>query len=273
MGRERRARQDRQHERSGGKRGGRSREELRPADEQRVPEGRHAGRGGGQRQAGPRRLGRRHARDGVASMTPGRRALGVVVLLVGLGGCGPKFWNKPGPRSRTSTATAPPARRRPTCSTGSSSTTSIAPACATAAGSAPRSSSRPRRVGIAGSSRSHRGRRAMRTVEIAPSFEDWQAAARTLLHDGVPPAEVRWRETAHGEQRSLLTEPAPPPPSGGARVPRKFLDLPREAAVAADPTRWQVLYEVLWRLVHENRDLLAAEGDPTMRRLKALSKR
>ena len=113
----------------------------------------------------------------------------------------------------------------------------------------------------------------MRTVEIAPSFEDWKAAARTLLHDGVPPAEVRWRETAHGEQRSLLTEPAPPPPSGGARVPRKFLDLAREAAVAADPTRWQVLYEVLWRLVHENRDLLAAEGDPTMRRLKALSKR
>jgi hypothetical protein len=29
-------------------------------------------------------------------MTPGRRALAVVVLLAGLGGCGPKFWNKPG---------------------------------------------------------------------------------------------------------------------------------------------------------------------------------
>jgi uracil-DNA glycosylase len=112
-----------------------------------------------------------------------------------------------------------------------------------------------------------------RTVEIAPTFEDWQAAARTLLHDGVPPAEVRWRERAHDEQPSLLTAPAAPPPSGGARVPRKFLDLAREAAAAADPGRWQVLYEVLWRLVHENHDLLEAEGDPATRRLKALTKR
>ena len=29
-------------------------------------------------------------------MTPGHRALAVVMLLAGLGGCGPKFWNKPG---------------------------------------------------------------------------------------------------------------------------------------------------------------------------------
>ena len=29
-------------------------------------------------------------------MTPGHRALAVVMLLAGLGGCEPKFWNKPG---------------------------------------------------------------------------------------------------------------------------------------------------------------------------------
>ena len=112
-----------------------------------------------------------------------------------------------------------------------------------------------------------------RTVEIAPTFEDWQAAARTLLHDGVPPAEVRWRETARAEQPSLLTEPSAPRPGGGARVPRQFLELARNVAAAGDPARWQILYEVLWRLVHEDHDLLEAEGDPTMRRLKSLAKR
>ena len=113
----------------------------------------------------------------------------------------------------------------------------------------------------------------IRTVEIAPTFEDWQAAARTLLRDGVPPADVRWRETAHREQPSLLTEPAPPSPPAGARVPRQFIELARNAAAAPDPARWQVLYEVLWRLVHENHDLLQVEGDPSTRRLNALAKR
>ena len=42
---------------------------------------------------------------------------------------------------------------------------------------------------------------AMRTVEIAPTFEGWQAAARTLLREGVPPADVRWREIATSSRR------------------------------------------------------------------------
>src|SRR2546425_1095553 len=37
------------------------------------------------------------------------------------------------------------------------------------------------------------------------------------------------------------------------------------------PARWAVLYEVLWRLVHDDRDLLKATRDPTVRRLNALA--
>jgi len=113
----------------------------------------------------------------------------------------------------------------------------------------------------------------MRTVEFAPTFEGWQHAARTLLREGVPPADVRWRETAHGQQPSLLAEPGAPSPPSAARVPRQFLDLARDAAAAADPTRWHVLYEILWRLVHENHDLLKVDDDPAVRRLNALAHR
>jgi len=108
----------------------------------------------------------------------------------------------------------------------------------------------------------------VRTVDFAPTFEGWQAAARTLLRAGVAPADVRWREAAGG-QPSLLSE-APSPAPGAARVPRQFLDLARQAAAAPDPARWQVLYETLWRLVHENRDLLKDPRDPGVRRLNAL---
>jgi DNA polymerase len=104
----------------------------------------------------------------------------------------------------------------------------------------------------------------MKAVDIAPTFEGWQAAARVLLSDGVPPAEVTWRE-APG------TSLAAAPPAGGARVPRQFLDLARQAAGAPDPARWSALYTVLHRLVHERRDLLADPRDPDVRRLKGLA--
>jgi DNA polymerase len=105
----------------------------------------------------------------------------------------------------------------------------------------------------------------VRTVEIQPTLEAWQAAARALLHEDVPPGEIVWRETAG--------TPLAPPPSahGGARVPRQFLDLAREAAGAADPARWAALYTVLFRLVHERRDLLSVAGDVDVRRLAVLA--
>jgi len=107
----------------------------------------------------------------------------------------------------------------------------------------------------------------VKTVEIEPTFESWQAAARALLRDGVPPADVRWREASSVEQPLLPSEPSS---AGGAKVPRQFLDLARRAAAATDPSRWQILYDTLWRLVHEDRELLKNARDPGVRRLHAL---
>jgi len=105
----------------------------------------------------------------------------------------------------------------------------------------------------------------MRTVEIAPTFEAWQVAARALVREGVPPTEVMWRETA-----DAVPPPTAPAP-GGIRVPREFLDVARQAAGATDPTRWQALYAVLFRLVQESRELLANTRDPDVRRLNGLA--
>jgi uracil-DNA glycosylase len=105
----------------------------------------------------------------------------------------------------------------------------------------------------------------MRTVAIAPTFEAWQSVARQLLHQRVPPTDITWREDAAG----AASDAAAPP--GGARVPRQFLDLARQAAAATDPTRWHALYAVLFRLVHETRELLADTRDADVRRLHALA--
>ena len=107
----------------------------------------------------------------------------------------------------------------------------------------------------------------MKTIEIEPTFESWQAAARALLRDETPPAQVRWREASNARQPSLPHEPTS---SGAVKVPRQFLELARQAAAASDPARWQILYDVLWRLVHEHRDLLKDPHDPGIQRLHGL---
>lgn len=111
----------------------------------------------------------------------------------------------------------------------------------------------------------------MRTVDVGPTFEAWQAVARTLLHEGVPPAEVTWRPAPAGTGTGAGVAAVATQAAAGPRVPRQFLELARHAAGAADPERWTLLYEILWRLVHERRDLLADSSDPQVRRLNALA--
>ena len=113
-----------------------------------------------------------------------------------------------------------------------------------------------------------------RVVEIEPSYEGWHAAARHLLLASTPPDRVAWRERA-ADQPSLLDvaidTPSAPVDTGSIRVPRRFVELAREAAGGADPQRWALLYEVLWRLVREDRELLDREEDPAVKRLRQMS--
>jgi uracil-DNA glycosylase family protein len=103
----------------------------------------------------------------------------------------------------------------------------------------------------------------VREVTIEPTFESWQRAARALLRDDVGPGDVGWREVpvaaAPTEGATTDAEPA-------IRVPRSFVDLARGVAIHRDPARWSLLYEVLWRLAREGRELMA-QGDPTVERL------
>src|SRR5207247_485560 len=113
----------------------------------------------------------------------------------------------------------------------------------------------------------------MRHIAIEPTFEAWQAAARALLREGLTPDDVAWSEP---DGPGRVSEPHaaradPPEPSPTVRVPRQFLDLARQVASHRDPTRWTLLYRVLWRLVHESRDLLKAASDPEVRRLHAMA--
>jgi uracil-DNA glycosylase len=111
----------------------------------------------------------------------------------------------------------------------------------------------------------------VRRVEIEPTFQSWQLAARTLLRETVPPEEVVWSAVPspfRGRQSAAARGAGASPT---VRVPRQFLDLARRVASHRDPGRWKLLYRVLWRLLHESRDLLTAAGDPEVGRLHAMA--
>jgi uracil-DNA glycosylase family protein len=107
--------------------------------------------------------------------------------------------------------------------------------------------------------------RESRQIRIEPRFESWQSAARELLRDEIPPDSVEWQEGGSGQLR--IGDLVPPAPPSAHRVPRRFLELARGAARRPSPGTWALLYRVLWRIVHENHDLLQHPHDPDVSEL------
>lgn len=102
------------------------------------------------------------------------------------------------------------------------------------------------------------------------SFAGWREAARDLLRSGTSPEDILWTES---EQTSLFA-----PAIGGdcsapnLFVPSAFFALAELAACFDVPSRWDLLYRILVRLASENRNLLAIESDPDVRRLRLMAK-
>ena len=128
---------------------------------------------------------------------------------------------------------------------------------------------------------------AMREITFDPTAEGWRSAARRLIVERVPPADVSWREAG---EKSLFdsSEPAAASDSAGAadlpagkadlpagkadlRVPRAFLALLEAVAPTKDPNRWRLLYSVLWRLTEGDRDLMLRRDDADLLRLRSLA--
>jgi len=131
-------------------------------------------------------------------------------------------------------------------------------------------------------------------------YEGWRNAARALCMQGVAPEHIEWRigEDSHGlfdipqrvsqaaqNQQSYLfssqedladflqpeTSPSQQPPSIQPTVPRDFIALSRKAILHHDPTRFALMYRLLWRLQQAPK-LLQVSFDPDVARLQAMVK-
>ncbi len=103
----------------------------------------------------------------------------------------------------------------------------------------------------------------MEQISFLPSFANWQAAARRALQQEIAPNEIAWEEI--GDEKpalSLFEEAEPAPATQQFRVPKRFLALAKLVALHREPSRWPLLYRLLWRLTHGETHLLEITVDP-----------
>ncbi|WP_145183066.1 TIGR03915 family putative DNA repair protein [Pseudomonas sp. URMO17WK12:I11] len=108
-------------------------------------------------------------------------------------------------------------------------------------------------------------------LDCDDQFGTWRIQARALLGHGIDPAQVTW---AQGPMQDLLAVPATLPEGPGpfrAKVPAALLEQLEQAARYRGEQRWNLLYEILWRVAHGDRTAMLAGdriGSELQRRIK-----
>ena len=102
----------------------------------------------------------------------------------------------------------------------------------------------------------------------------FRAQANSLLAHQVLPADASWEalvSTRSGEAvRGIESRPPPLSSALHSIVPRSFVRLTELVVLHRDAVRFDLLYRLLWRLVHEPH-LAAAPSDPDMAAAQAMA--
>lgn len=110
----------------------------------------------------------------------------------------------------------------------------------------------------------------MRSVDPGDGFASWRNAARGLLEEGIPPGDVLW-EAPGGLFSPFVREDPPPLPR--MKVPAAFFDLAQSVACHREPSRWALLYQILWRITRGGEShLLGIASDPDIALARNLEK-
>lgn len=95
-------------------------------------------------------------------------------------------------------------------------------------------------------------------------FDDFRHTARRLIAADVPPQEIQWT-VQDGRQPGLFADEQTPPRLADEppvfTIPKRYLDLAPMVAAHRSGQRWELLYRVLFRLTHGERQLMNVHTD------------
>lgn len=110
----------------------------------------------------------------------------------------------------------------------------------------------------------------MINANISGTFADWRSTARALAARSVDPDNVVW--TSH-MQGGLFQLPLPQTGSNPTlNVPAKFIRLAQAVSCFDEPAKWDLLYRILFRLTHQDPNLLEIESDIDISQAKRMEK-
>jgi DNA polymerase len=108
------------------------------------------------------------------------------------------------------------------------------------------------------------------TVKDETSLDEFREHVRALIGANVPPRQVEWRTAADGDLFGATA--LPDVKNAKFTVPSAYVEIARDVLRHRDPQRFAWAYELLWRLLNEDRMLLSIFSDPLVYRLKQMQK-
>ena len=107
-------------------------------------------------------------------------------------------------------------------------------------------------------------------ISIENNFASWRAAARRCLRGEIAPDEILW---ASDKQCGLFENNFNEEISEKVfKVPPDFLPLAEAVVCFDDAEKFSLLYRLLFRIIHENRNLLHIESDDDVRQARLMEK-
>ena len=100
------------------------------------------------------------------------------------------------------------------------------------------------------------------------TFEEFRDTARRLMAADVSPDRVSWEQATE----SLFEEEIPEANGAKYSVPKEYLELADLIALHREPFKWTLLYRVLYRITHGERQLLKFDIDDDVRQLRMMEK-
>jgi probable DNA metabolism protein len=102
-------------------------------------------------------------------------------------------------------------------------------------------------------------------LDSETDWEGWRTATRALVLAGADPDDVQWSVRAHDNTANAL-----PAGSGSFSISRALVSLAALAIQARDPTRFDLLYRLVWR-ANAGERVLGKTTDPEVAQVHALA--
>ncbi|HEV2650471.1 MAG TPA: TIGR03915 family putative DNA repair protein, partial [Rhizomicrobium sp.] len=106
------------------------------------------------------------------------------------------------------------------------------------------------------------------TLKSGADLGGFRRAVRYLIAHSVAPSDVEWADDTtpglFGDEAMVVSSPV--------TLPRSVSEVISTAVCHRDQERYALLYQLVWRVLHGERDLLEVHSDPLVFRLSRLSK-